>query len=65
MNERVSPFCVRRIGKALSRSNRKVGGKGMSNQQYDTASVHVTFISNQVCYISYVKIDELIVFADE
>eukprot|EP01040_Poterioochromonas_malhamensis_P005753 gene5753-6187_t len=36
-----------KIGKALSRSNRKVGGKGMSNQQYDTASVHVTFISNQ------------------
>lgn len=37
-----------RIGKALSRSNRKIGaGKGTSSQQYDTASVHVTFISNQ------------------
>ncbi len=42
-------FIIFRIGRALSRTAKKgTSPKAASSQSYDTASVHVTFISNQV-----------------
>lgn len=38
-----------RIGKAFSRSSKKLLGASNCPQEYNTASVHVTFLSHQVC----------------
>lgn len=43
-----NPVVICRIGKAFSRSNKKSFGGPPSDPEYNTASVHVTFISHQL-----------------